>query len=237
MLDQLRLESYGFCCKLRVTTAVSLLGWAGIITSVLAIIAGILVTVVQSTVLVTLETFLPSGIIMISIFPILLIMSIFLVKRNRDGSYSEVKSILQVICKLLLSLELIVSLGLFISMVTLVSSHHLSLLDDPVLLSIFIGSLTLVLVWMVFLPLAIHGIRKNKKSLLRAHIIFTLGVILMQIVISILSFFTQTDETAGMAGVSILLSIVYFIYHLGYFVILYNIMDVRLDIGQEMKPV
>ena len=84
MLDQLRMES--FCCKMRVTAAVSLLGWAGIITSVLAIIAGILVTVVPSNVLFSLETFLPSGIIMISIFPILLIMSIFLVKRNRDGS-------------------------------------------------------------------------------------------------------------------------------------------------------
>ena len=40
MLDQLRLESYG--CKMRVTTAVSLLGWTGIITGVLAIIAGIM---------------------------------------------------------------------------------------------------------------------------------------------------------------------------------------------------
>ena len=41
MLDQLRLESYGLCCKMRVTTAVSLLGRVGIIISSLGLMAGI----------------------------------------------------------------------------------------------------------------------------------------------------------------------------------------------------
>ena len=42
MLDQLRLESYGLCCKMKVTTAVTLLGFAGITISIVAIIAGFL---------------------------------------------------------------------------------------------------------------------------------------------------------------------------------------------------
>ena len=40
MLDHLRLESYGFCCKMRVTTAVALLGWVGIIISTLGFLSG-----------------------------------------------------------------------------------------------------------------------------------------------------------------------------------------------------
>merc|ERR1711913_98890 len=45
MLDQLRLESY-CCCKLRLTTAVAVLGWVGILVSVLVIVGGILLAVI-----------------------------------------------------------------------------------------------------------------------------------------------------------------------------------------------
>ena len=41
LFDELRMDHYG--CRLRVTTAVSILGWSGIILSVLGIIGGIII--------------------------------------------------------------------------------------------------------------------------------------------------------------------------------------------------
>merc|ERR1711988_410378 len=35
MYDQLRLEKYGLCCKMKVTTVVSILGWVGLVSSIL----------------------------------------------------------------------------------------------------------------------------------------------------------------------------------------------------------
>ena len=242
MLDQLRLESC--CCRMRVTTAVSILGWKGIIISVMVIIAGILETVVQPVVaedpsirLLALEIFLPIGLVMISIFLILLIMNIFLVKRNRANSFGEVKSIIQVICKLLLSLELILSLGLLITMTTLILL--MDPIHDPIRLSILIGSLILGLVWMIFVCIAIHGIRKSRKSLLRVNMIFSLVVVLVQIVLEIISIVTQRNITPFLVGVipGFLVGIVYFFFHIGYFMVLYNIMDIRVDNSQEMKAV
>merc|ERR1711936_350025 len=90
MLDQLRLESY-CCCKLRLTTAVAVLGWVGVLVSV----------------------------ILIWLIP--LIINSILIKRNRAGSFSGVKSIIQVICKIFLSLELIVSIILIFSMLAMIA--------------------------------------------------------------------------------------------------------------------
>merc|ERR1712212_909020 len=120
----------------------------------------------------------------------LLIMNIFLIKRNKAGSFDLVKKMLRIICKFFLSLELIVSLGLFILMTTLTALFSKSY--SFVNLVMFIVIIIMSLVWMIFVCLAIHGVRKNRKNLLRAYIIFTLVLALMQL-LRILSIFTKSD--------------------------------------------
>merc|ERR1711953_461300 len=117
MLDQLRLESY-CCCKLRLTTAVAVLGWVGVLGSVLVIVGGILLAVIPPVLSEQFILILP-GVILILIWLIPLIINSILIKRNRAGSFSGVKSIIQVICKIFLSLELIVSIILILSMLAL----------------------------------------------------------------------------------------------------------------------
>lgn len=323
MLDQLRLESYGCCCKMRVTTAVSLLGWVGIITSVLAVLGGIVVAVVPPVISKQLIWILP-GVVIILIFLIPLIINSFLIKRNRAGSFSGVKSIIQIICKFFLSLELIASLVLLFSMAALIAltvlgssllagitdaanngdlSQGLNLTGEqlqgwnnvqqviqdsskyedyeaceilsqqankvrqglgelsglsgdqpapdpaavlrclsdagPVFLAIFILAFVMALVWLIFLCLAIHGIRKNRKTLLNAYIIFNILLLLVPIALQILSLFTQPDPANILVGVipGIIGNIVSFAYHIGFFVVLYNMMDVSLDYAQEMKRI
>ena len=87
MLDQLRLESYG--CKMRVKTAVSLLGWAGIIISVLGVLGGILLAVVTPPEFSELGMgfYIFLFLYIFFIFLMLLTMNIFLIKRNRAGSF------------------------------------------------------------------------------------------------------------------------------------------------------
>merc|ERR1712154_416832 len=104
----------------------------------------------------------------------------------------------------------------------------------PVFLAIFMA-----LVWLIFLCLAIHGIRKNRKSLLNAYIIFNILLLLVPIALQILSLFTQPDPANILVGVipGIIGNIVSFAYHIGFFVVLYNMMDVSLDYAQEMKRI
>merc|ERR1711988_842398 len=111
MLDQLRLESY-CCCKLRLTTAVAVLGWVGVLVSVLVIVGGILLAVVPPVLTEEFILILPG---------VVLILICILIKRNRAGSFSGVKSIIQVICKIFLSLELIVSIILIFSMLAMIA--------------------------------------------------------------------------------------------------------------------
>ena len=179
MLDQLRLESYG--CNMRVTTAVSLLGWAGIIISVLSILSGILVAVIATVASppmfrkLGMGIYTTSGVVVIIIFLMLLIMNILLIKRNRAGSFDLVKKMLANICKLFLSLELIASLGLVIFMAALTALS--SKLYSFVLVALLIVAIIMCLVWMIFVCLAIHGVRKNSKSLLNVYIKYSiLGV-------------------------------------------------------------
>jgi len=241
MLDQLRLESYG--CNMRVTTAVSLLGWAGIIISVLSILSGILVAVVPTVVSppefreLAMGIYTTAGVVVIIIFLMLLIMNIFLIKRNKAGSFDLVKKMLAIICKLFLSLELIASLGLVIFMAALTALS--SKLYSFVLVALLIVAIIMCLVWMIFVCLAIHGVRKNRKNLLRAYIIFTLVLALLQLILQILSIFTEPVVAAVLVFVipRVILSIFYFVYHLGYFVVLYNIMDVSLENGNKMDTV
>ena len=96
MLDKLRLESYGLCCKMRVDSAVSLLGWVGIIISSLGLMAGIALVIVSSLDIISryfsgLATIIPL---------VLLILNILLIKRNSARSFIGVKNILRILCVL-----------------------------------------------------------------------------------------------------------------------------------------
>ena len=316
MLDQLRLESY-CCCKLRLTTAVAVLGWVGVLVSVLVIVGGILLAVIPPVLSEQFILILP-GVILILIWLIPLIINSILIKRNRAGSFSGVKSIIQVICKIFLSLELIVSIILIFSMLAMIAltavgtnlpgivgnvinNANLSLTSDerqglsqleqifrngsqyedfaacdvikqqveaarrnlgeptvsqapdldsaallrclkdasPIFMAIFIVALAMALLWMVFLCLAIHGVRKNRKSLLNAYIIFNILLLVGPIALQILSLFTQPEPVDILSSVipSILGNILVFLYHMGFFVVLYNMMDVSLDYDHEMKRI
>ena len=92
---------------------------------------------------------------------------------------------------------------------------------------------------MVFLCLAIHGVRKNRKSLLNAYIIFNILLLVGPIALQILSLFTQPEPVNILSSVipSILGNILVFLYHMGFFVVLYNMMDVSLDYDHEMKRI
>ena len=127
MLNQLRLEGYFSFCKMRVSTAVSLLGWVGIVISLLAVIAGILVAVddifhylpylFSIPLYLTLPypvPHLPTVVLIIIFFLILLIINIFLIIRSRAGSFSGVKIIIRILCMIFLSLELVASLVIII---------------------------------------------------------------------------------------------------------------------------
>ena len=218
-MDQPRLET--FCCRMRVTIAVSLLGWSGIIISTLAILVSFhMLSVFEDQVSLCLTPI---------IFFFLLIMNILLVKRNRAGKFSEVKRIL--------SLELAVSLGPFISMVTLINlmalfeTLYLSPLPLPVLTAIFLGSIILALVWMILAILAKE--MEEMKTLVKAYIIFNIVLLVLQVVLLIL-LFTQRYFLVEIIPI-VLMGTVYNLYHIGYIVVLHNIMDLSLDDGHEIK--
>ena len=238
MLDQLSLESYG--CRMRVTTAVSILGWMGIIISVLVIIADILAASMDfsllseyaSALMVIVYVFI---VVMIIIFLILLIMNTFLIKRNSARSFSGVKSIIKIICKFNLSIQMIVSIliisGSLVQITVTGKLTSASLPDQNLVSSLSLASVICVvgIVWMIFLSLAIHGIRKNRKSLIKAYIMFTIVFLILEIVY----FFREISFKI----IGDLLTIVGYTHQIGYFVVLYNIMDISLDNGHEMNTV
>ena len=240
MLDQLRLESYG--CKLRVSTAVNILGLVWIIISFLSIIFGILVTADHFPFLFkpARNVYIAAGVIMIIIFLIMLVMNFFLFKRNRSGRFDGVKTILGIICKFTLSLLMIGDLILLCYCLALIIKLG-PLLNGPFyqIVVILIVTFILEIVWLIFLSLGIHGIRKNRKSLINAYIIFNIVMLVLQIILQIIFTSHRNDPGSNLGGlvVSVVLSMIYFILHIGYFVVLYNIMDVIPEDDQEMKPV
>jgi len=250
MLDQLRLESYGFCCKMRVTTAVTLLGMAGITISIVAITVGFLAAL-DTYILVPFILIRPIdflewdrilsiwriyGVSVIIIFLILLIMNIFLIKRIRTGSFSEVKSVLRVICGFFLSLHLIASIFTFITSIVGLSTRWrfgFPEVDIPVCIIGFVS--------MIFVCLAIHGVRKNIKRLINVYIIFNIVVVTIEIVLFIVWIWRSNLPAPDINDIfkydvtMIILTIVYSFYRFGLFVVLYNIMDVSVDDSQKMN--
>ena len=246
MLDQLRLESYG--CRMRVTTAVSLLGWTGIITSVLAILAVMVVAVLfplpsSDYIFLSPLTIYECSAAVIIISLLLVILNSFLIKTNRAGRFSGVKSIIRIICSLLLSLQLIASIlhpFFIVISIGLAGAQGRSPLPTifygPYLLGPLIEDIILDLAWIIFVCIGIHGLRKDSKSLLNTYIIFIILMIIMYIVREFVSQLVIPD-VMSLASVilRVLYNIVTFFYNFGFFVILYNMMDVSLEDDQEMK--
>ena len=232
-MDQSRLET--FCCRMRVTTAVSLLGWVGIVINILALMVSFFVLFVYEEHVIKYIASIPITFIIClipTIFIILLIMNILLVKRNRAGSFSEVKSIL--------SVEMAVNLGLFISTLTLIDlmalfeNLYYTPIPLPVLSAIFVGSIILELVWMIFAYLAREmKDKKEMKNLVKAYIMFNIVLLVLQLVPLIL-LFTQGEVLVGVILI-ILVAIVYFLYHIGYIMVLHNIMNLSMDDGNEIN--
>ena len=241
MLDQLRLESFG--CMIRVSTAVNILGWVWIIIDPLSII-GILWTLPLFSSPSVSAVNIAAGVIMIKIILIMLVMNFFLLKRNRSGSFNGVKSILRIICKIQLSLMMIVNL-IFLLFLFLYLLPAININVRPFLIGSFESNLMPVMlivaiVLMIFLSLGIHGVRKNRKSLINVYIPFIMVLVVVQILLQILSHFNRQRDNPGSLGsliVSVVMSLIYFILHIGYFVVLYNIMDVNPEEDQEMKPI
>ena len=228
-MDQLRIS-----CSMRSTKAVTILGQVGIIISVLIIIGGIICAAIPTTGL-----FIPSellfiipGVIIILVGNLLLTINSILIKRNRDRRFGKVKSLIQIICKVFISLELICSFFLLISMITMISqSFNPHIVTPKVWLRVYIIVTVLALIWIVFICLAIHGIRKKRTQLLNAYIIFNL--IMGPIAFGLLTLWIGGTLIAWIP--SILGSIGLFLYHIGFFVVLSNIMMVDFEDEQQMK--
>jgi len=264
MWDQLRMESYGFCCKMRVITAVSLLGWSGIIISIMAIIKLPFINSLATTSIIDLID--KTGMIIPVIF---LILNIILIKRNSARNFTGVRSVIRIICIFFLSLYLITILSsqLFsIWFKTLLYSQNgipdlrgiyafISQLLIPLISCVLvergkidglsIGLIVLLLIScypilmfslhqvnegaieivkfllgplrIFFHCLAIHGFRKNRKRFINANIIFSMVLVMTNIVLSIVD------------GVTVPVIIYYYFYHICYSVVLYNIMEVNVE--------
>merc|ERR1711936_1212215 len=270
MLDQLRLESY-CCCKLRLTTAVAVLGWVGVLVSVLVIVGGILLAVIPPVLSEQFILILP-GVSLILIFSMLAMIALTAVGTNlpgivgnvinnanlsltsderqglsqleqifRNGSQYEDFAACDVIKQQVEAARRNLGEPTVSQAPDLDSAALLRCLKDasPIFMAIFIVALAMALLWMIFLCLAIHGVRKNRKSLLNAYIIFNILLLVGPIALQILSLFTQPEPVDILSSVipSILGNILVFLYHMGFFVVLYNMMDVSLDYDHEMKRI
>ena len=233
MLNQLRLKRYGFGYKMRVTTAVSLLGLVGIIISSQALIEGFFLIIVPSSLAFNddddlssiygdLSMMIPKtktegnhpaiitfGVVLFILSLVLLILNIILIKRNRAGAFIGVKSILRTLCYFWLSLQLIAIFAILIITIRFTSfAWHLN--SAILALPIFWA-----LIHFTFASIGIHGVRMTNKSLLNVYIIYTFVNMMISLV-------------------SALFSLIGF-YNFGLFVVLYNMTGVSEDEGQDMR--
>jgi len=198
MYDQLRLEKYGLCCKMKVTTVVHILGWVGIVSSILE---GLIALILPTTLTILGMRNADGNKKYITIFWVLfliyspfflysLIIRSILLKRNRARNFSGVKIIMKIICQSYLSLHLIVGLiMLIIGILGLLlptnveatsfidKSEDLAATELPKLTRIFM--VVYCIFWssdLIFTCIGIHGVRKNRKNLINALIIINIIV-------------------------------------------------------------
>ena len=225
MLDQHILKSYGFGYKMRVTTAVSLLGWVGIIISSQALIGGFFLVIVPSSLTFNddiygdLSMMMPKtktenpaiitfGVVLFILSLALLILNIILIQRNRSASFIGVKRILRTLCYFWLSLQLIAIFAILIIIIRFKIAWHK---DSAILALPIFGAL----VQITLSSIGIHGVRMTNKRLLNVYIIYTF----INMMISL---------------VSVLFSLIGF-YNFGLFVVLYNMIGVSEDEGRDMR--
>ena len=235
MLDQHILKSYGFGYKMRVTTAVSLLGWVGIIISSQALIGGFFLVIVPSSLTFNddiygdlsmmmpktrdLSMMMPKtktknpaiitfGVVLFILSLALLILNIILIQRNRAGTFIGVKRILRILCYFWLSLQLIAIFAILIIIIRFKIAWHK---DSAILALPIFGAL----VQITLSSIGIHGVRMTNKRLLNVYIIYTF----INMMISL---------------VSVLFSLIGF-YNFGLFVVLYNMIGVSEDEGRDMR--
>ena len=211
--------------KLRLQCDVNILGWMGIICSNLFIISsGILVAVNLFLFKPTEKVYIIAGVIMIINFLVMLVMNIFLIDRNRAGSFDGVQSILR-ICKLILSLLIIGNLVNLCYLLALIITKFALLLNGPVNPEVFILIVFFImnLVWLIFFSLGINGVRKNRKRLISVYITFIIMMMVVQIILEILSYLAdQRNNSGDLVGLifGVVFSMFFFILHIGYFVVL-----------------
>ena len=222
MLDQLRLESYGFCCKMRVDSAVSLLGWMGIIISSLGLMAGIALVIVSSLDIISRYF---SGLAII-IPLVLLMLNIFLIKRNSARSFIGVKNILRILCIFCnVSLSLLLIVNYIVTPWISVYSFWTKYPEDsrPYIISEFLSSTKWVVVFSSFSSLGIQGVRTNKKGLLNVYIIFNIMLMMMYLteMIQKSPFHSNEDLTELLQfSLNAFCTAVSFFYNFGLYVVL-----------------
>jgi len=243
MLDKLRLESYGLCCKMRVDSAVSLLGWVGIIISTLGLMAGIALVIVSSLDIISRYF---SGLAII--IPLVqLMLNIFLIKRNSARSFIGVKNILRILCILCnVSLSLLLLVNYIV--IPWIRMHYMysnwTYPPSPSeLISEILSSIKWVVVCITYFSLGIHGVRTNKKGLLNVYIIFSIVLMVVYLTEKIQKspfipyYPVSNDHLTELLQFSLnfISTAVSFFYNFGLFVVLYNMMEVREDEARELK--
>ena len=164
------------------------------------------------------STIIKVGVVMIFVSLALFILNIMVVDQNTVGSFSDVKRTLRFLGNFLLSLQLIASL--INCYWAYWGTNHLSfnsiLIIILELISITISSIVMI----------------NNKRLLNVYIISS--IVMMTVYIAremksnhFLNFYN--------ALATLLISIVCFVYEVGVFIVLYNLMGVRVEEGQESE--
>jgi len=256
MYDQLRLEKYGLCCKMKVTTVVSILGWVGLVSSILESLILLILPIVLWSLLRAYVWAIVMFFICSPIFLFSLITRSILLKRNKARNFSGVKKIMKIICQSYLSLRLIGGLIIAVifliililwSMALLTNFEATSFIDKSedsaetelpksihiimVVNCIFLSS------DLIFTCIGIHGVRKNRKNIINAFIIFNIVELMLFILYSVIlySVFTSLDDIIPVVTATVVLLLLS--YQIGHFVVVYNMIDVSEEYGHEMRRV
>ena len=226
-----------FCCEMRVTTAVTLLGLAGIIISFMDLFAGILAALYNYETVPhfhhsifhpifhskfsfsILDEFIPYSLSRI-IYIIPLIMNIKLIMRNSPRNFIGVRSVIRIICIFYFSFHLI-DIVFFLWRVLFIITQVFITFKD-------LRNYFLVLGLVVFVYLAIYE-PMNMKRIINVYINFNIVLAIPQAFILLLPL-NNEDATEQ------IMVIAYSVYHIGYFIVFYNIVDVNVKDDQEMKP-
>ena len=252
MYDQLRLEKYGLCCKMKVTTVVSILGWVGLVSSILE---SLILLILPIVLIGLLSGYIGAIVIFLLYSPFLLYSLItrsILLKRNRARNFSGVKKIMKIICQSYLSLRLIFGLiiliiGILVSMELLTNFEATSFIDksEDLAATKLPKSTRIIMVvrcifWssdLIFTCIGIHGVRKNRKNIINAFIIFNIVELMLFILYSVIlySVFTSLDDIIPVVTATVVLLLLS--YQIGHFVVVYNMIDVSEEYGHEMRRV